>query len=427
MLMPRKKYENLLENPDVGRWYNNVARGSRVTADVYLRRVGRFCTKQGLTPAELARKDERELRDLLMDFVSSMEEKGYAGSYIESIVKAIRSWLSYNYIEIKGKIKIKGARKTPSLKNERVPTQKELKRIFLSGDKKARAASVLVAHCGLRIKTLGNYKGNDGLKVRDLPEMTIEDGKVEFIAIPTLVVVRSGLSKAGHQYLTFLSEEGCEYLKGYLEERVREREEIEPESPIITPKTAKKPFIRATNIGDVIRGAIRSAGFQWRPYVLRSYFDTQLMLAESKGNVLRDYRQFWMGHKGDIENRYTTNKQQLPEAVIEDMREAYRKSQEYLQTTVPESTSEEKMKEAFKKQLLLVAGFKEEEIEKLDFSKMSDEEFQSRVRQKLIGIMQNNGNSQKVTSLNQVEKFISEGGEYVATLPNDKAIIKTPF
>ena len=48
------------------------------------------------------------------------------------------------------------------------------------------------------------------------------------------------------------------------------------------------------------------------------------MLAESKGLVLRDYRQFWMGHKGDIENRYTTNKQKLPETVIEDMRAGLR-------------------------------------------------------------------------------------------------------
>jgi hypothetical protein len=78
--------------------------------------------------------------------------------------------------------------------------------------------------------------------------------------------------------------------------------------------------------------------------VLRSYFDTQLMLAESKGLMLRDYRQFWMWHKGDIENRYTTNKQRLPEDVIEDMREAYRKSQEYLQTTKGESTNEETTK-----------------------------------------------------------------------------------
>ena len=48
--------------------------------------------------------------------------------------------------------------------------------------------------------------------------------------------------------------------------------------------------------------------------------------------VLRDYRIFWMGHRGDMENRYTTNRQRLPEQVVEDMREAYRRSEEFLQT-----------------------------------------------------------------------------------------------
>lgn len=38
-----------------------------------------------------------------------------------------------------------------------------------------------------------------------------------FNKIPTMVIVRSELSKAGHQYFTFLSEEGYEYLKDYLE------------------------------------------------------------------------------------------------------------------------------------------------------------------------------------------------------------------
>ena len=81
---------------------------------------------------------------------------------------------------------------------------------------------------------------------------------------------------------------------------------------MITPKSANKPFIRSVNISDAIRAALRKAGFPWRPYVLRSYFDTQLMLAESKGLIIRGYRQFFMGHKGDIENTYTTNKCRLP-------------------------------------------------------------------------------------------------------------------
>jgi hypothetical protein len=48
------------------------------------------------------------------------------------------------------------------------------------------------------------------------------------------------------------------------------------------------------------------------------------MLAESKGLVVHDYRMFWTGPKGDIENRYTTNKHRLLESLIEDMCEAYK-------------------------------------------------------------------------------------------------------
>ncbi|MDH5771380.1 MAG: site-specific integrase, partial [Candidatus Bathyarchaeota archaeon] len=313
----------------------------------------------------------------------------------------------------------------PTLRDERVPTRKELKKIFLSGDKKARVASVLVAHSGLRIKTLGNYEGQDGLRIRDIPEMKVEDDSVNFEQIPPLVIVRKELSKAGHQYFTFLSEEGCEYLKDYLEERIREGEAITLDSPAITPKLKMKPFIRAVNIGDIIRVAVRRAGFSWRPYVLRSYFDTQLMLAESKGLVLRDYRQFWMGHKGDIENRYTTNKCRLPESVIEDMREAYRRSQGYLQTTRFEETSEEKLRQAFRKQLLLVAGFSQDEVEKMDTSSMSDEELQAIIRKRLLGEKANDCTAQKVVPIEDVESYLEKGWEFVATLPNGKVIIKS--
>jgi len=206
--------------------------------------------------------------------------------------------------------------------------------------------------------TLGNYHGYDGLAVKDLPEMTVTNSSVEFEQTPTKIVVRPELSKTRHQYFTFLSNEGCEYIKTYLEERVLQGEKLKLDSPIITPKQGMKPFIRTVNIGDTIRKAIRKTGFPWRPYVLRSYFDTQLMLAESKGRVLRDYRKFWMGHKGDIENRYTTNKCRLPETVIEDMRQAYKRSQEYLQTIMLEETdSEERLRQAFSMHALTRSGF----------------------------------------------------------------------
>jgi hypothetical protein len=237
-----------------------------------------------------------------------------------------------------------------------------------------------------------------------------------------LIVVRKALSKSRHQYLTFLSNEGCEYLKDYLKARMRKGEKLTKKSAIIVPKTAKKPFIRAINVGDTIRNAIRKAGLPWRPYVLRSYFDTQLMIAESKGLVLRDYRQFWMGHKGDIEHRYTLNKQKLPPKVIENMRESYQKSQRYLQTTEMGEDKED-IKRMFKKQLMLVAGFKPEEITDEDLG-MSDEEFQELVRDKMVGGGRNNGIRQRLVHVNEMEPYLQEGWEFVATLPNNKVVLK---
>jgi integrase len=414
----------MLQDKDVRRWFDNVARGSPVTADVYLRRLAAFCSTQHTTPKGLATKSERELHCLLLDCVSQMEKNGNAGSYIESTVKAVKSWLGHNGKIVRRKIKIRGARDTPSLKDERVPTREELRRILLSGDKKARAACILVAHSGLRIEVLGNYAGTDGLTVRDLPELEVEGESIAFPKVPTLLTVRRELSKAGHQYFTFLSQEACEYVKDYLEDRIREGETLTLDSPLITPKLRMKPFIRANNIGDAIREAIRKAGFRWRSYVLRSYFDTQLMLAESKGLVLRDYRQFWMGHKGDIENRYTTNKHKLPESVIEDMREAYGRSQEYLQTSKTVETSEEKLAQAFRKQLLLVAGFKQDEVEKMELSAINDGQLQDIVRKRLLGTSTDDCPKQKAVNIDEVDGYLTQGWEYVATLPNKKVVIK---
>jgi len=420
---PRSKYRHLLEDKDVRRWYENLVRGSPACAEIYLRNLGNFSGLMGITPGQLAQKPVTEIEDLLMDYVTDAQEK-HAGSYIHNTTKVVKSWLSHNGIQLKRKIRITGAHETPTLKDERVPTKEELKRIFLSGSKQARTACAIVAHAGLRLESLGNYTGYDGLRMRDLPELKIKGSEVSFEKIPTIVVVRSTLSKTRHQYFTFLTEEACSYVKDYLEERLRDGEQLIADSAVVKPKVAQKPFIRTVNIGDMMRVAIRGAGLPWRPYVLRCYFDTQLMLAESKGLVLRDYRQFWMGHKGDIENRYTTNKQRLPESVVEDMRAAYARSEEFLQTKVKEETSEERLRGSFRKQLLLVAGFSQEELDKMDVPSMSDEELQNIVKKRLLGGQVANGAFQKVVSVGEANDYLAKGWEYVAKLSNNKVVIK---
>jgi hypothetical protein len=76
---------------------------------------------------------------------------------------------------------------------------------------------------------------------------------------------------------------------------------------------------------------------------------------------------------------------------------------------------------------LLAVGYKEDEIERIDLEHISDEDFQKILRDKVVGAMTNNGNKQKVISISDVEKFIEKGYDFVASLPNGKAIMKLPF
>jgi hypothetical protein len=78
-------------------------------------------------------------------------------------------------------------------------------------------------------------------------------------------------------------------------------------------------------------------------------------------------------------------------------------------------------------QLLLATGFAEEEVEKMDVISMSDQELHKAIKRKLLGVMTNNGTKQKVVNVSEVEQYISGGWEFVAALPNDKAILKLPF
>lgn len=222
--------------------------------------------------------------------------------------------------------------------------------------------------------------------------------------------------------LRLLGQEGCDYLRAYLEARLRKGEKLTPESAVITPAVAKKSFIRTINIGNGARSAIRRAGYSWRPYVLRSYFATQMMLAESKGFIIRDYRTFFMGHKGDIEAVYTLNKRKLPPDVVQQMRDGYAKASRYLET-VAQERGEEELTKAFKKQLLLVAGFKSGDI-KDEQLELEDEQFQKLVREKLVDEVGKSQPKQTVVGVSEVEKHLVEGWEFVGLLPGDKAILK---
>ncbi len=100
-----------------------------------------------------------------------------------------------------------------------------------------------------------------------------------------------------------------------------------------------KSFLPTVQISRRIRQVFRPR-FTWRPYMLRAYFDTQLLIAESKGLIAHDFRVFFMGHVGSIDATYTTNKSMLPEKLLDAMQESFTRAEKYLDIeTIKENKS----------------------------------------------------------------------------------------
>ncbi|MGI0056678.1 MAG: hypothetical protein ACREAK_04810 [Nitrosarchaeum sp.] len=337
----RSRKERILANLDVKRWYDNLSRGSPITAQVRLRRLDKFCQLHDTTPAQLADlaiKDLRAVTDLLEDHITWMEEKDYAPGYIGDTIKSVKSWLGHFDVEIKRKLRVTNAGSTPTLQNERVPNADEMSEIFNRASLRSSVSISLISKAGLRPEVLGNHDGTDGLCLKDLPDLVICQGVAKCTNSPSRIIVRRELSKARHQYFTFCTNSATKKLIAYLNDRLVSGEPLHGDSPVIAPdykyktnrgKNQNKLFLPTSQICREIRNTFRPR-FKWRPYVLRAYYRTQLIIAEAQGKTSHSFASFWFGHKGDMSARYSTNKGILSESLTKEMRESFQRSEELL-------------------------------------------------------------------------------------------------
>ena len=425
------KYENMLQDQDVRRWFDNLRAKSILTATVYLRTLGYYCELTHETPHKIvtdAKDNPIEFRNRFSDFIRELERKGKAGSYLARFKRVLRSWTKFHNLEIRLDINIAGENESPTLVNERIPSRDELGKILRKASPRGRVAIAMMAFTGLRPESLGNYEGTDGLKLGDIKDLQL-NGTMEFSSIPSLVIVRNRLSKASNQYFSFIPQEGATHIIEYLEERKKAGEVLDQNSPLLQldPRGAKtNHFLRTALVTRDIREAIIAAGLRMRPYVLRSYFATAMDIAESKGLISHPWRQFMMGHKGDIEARYSTNKGRLPPDMIEGMRESYKKCTKYLETRASEA-SESDAKTYLQQQLLLAVGYKQDEIDHMQLDEMDNEAFQKLLRDKVTGAMTGNGSKQRLVNIDEIGNYLERGYEFQASLPNGKAVMKLPF
>ena len=229
-------------------------------------------------------------------------------------------------------------------------------------------------------------------------------------------------------------------IAAYLNKRLAEGDELTPKTTVIANKTGyrspgkpESEFMTTRNVSRIIRDVMRPR-FQWRPYVLRAYFSTQLLLAESHGKVSHPYRVFFMGHKGDMEARYSTNKGKLPENLVEDMRSAYAASSEYLETTPrPERDKKEMLLEMWRQQAQMygidpmkVRIEKERELGKELSMDEEQELLTTEIRKLTIPQLSNNGKPyrSKIISENELPSHVEDGWEILRELKNGRFLIR---
>ena len=169
---------------------------------------------------------------------------------------------------------------------------------------------------------------------------------------------------------------------------------------------------------------------------MRAYFDTQMLLSESHGKISHPYRVFFMGHKGDIEARYTTNKGKLPGNLIEDMRAAFAASAEYLETTPrPERDRKEMLLEMWREQARMYGidplKVKIEKENKLKHGLSLDQELElltTEIKKVAIRQLRNNGKpySSKIIGEQDLPPHVEDGWEIIRELGSGKFLVRKP-
>lgn len=229
----RSKYAHLLEEDETFRaWYKNVVRGSLNTGKGYFLRMGRICDDlHHIPPSKIASMNRTELMTFLTGMISEMEERGVSGVTITSHVKAVKSWARFNGTKLDERVNVPDSE--PRYADEVVPTPAQVQTFLDHCDPRVRVAGALMAFSGLRPATIGTVDGTDGLKVGDLPELEVKDGKVTFAKVPTVIIVRKKISKTRKPFITFAPAQACEYIQQHPEDRAR-GEELTADTAVVS-------------------------------------------------------------------------------------------------------------------------------------------------------------------------------------------------
>src|SRR3989449_11316164 len=227
-------WRTVLEDPEVAAWHAKLAMRSTLTADEYVRILGRYATANGTAPAAIVAraKDQnggrREVERELQAFAIRMRKphvpsthgeddkdpeamkrcaRGHMPGYVLRFPKVLRSYLDHHDVVLR-KIYV-GDTDATLVEDEPLLTPENVRDIMVAASLRGQVIAAFIAWSGLRPEVLGNHDASDGLRIGDLPDVELEDGGFMIMKHPLQVVVRRELSKVRKRYFSFLTGEGA--------------------------------------------------------------------------------------------------------------------------------------------------------------------------------------------------------------------------
>ena len=393
------------------------------TKENYILRIRAYLRRIGESPDQFIQTVSRNPKAFEEDFVKFIAE--VSGTSASSTTAFWRDSLR-RFLEIN---RVKGVdwdyvnQFIPKVRKsglDRAPTLEEIRKVVSIADLRTKCLVLFLSSSGARIGSL------EYLRWRDIQEAELEGRKLAKVTI---------YRGEPEEYDTFVSPECYEYLTKYREVREKVGEVIAPSSPVFVREVNKRRFDQSkvrpvgvrtlkNQMGELLNqlkmrekltDTKNYRSYEWKQcHSFRKFFKTRMEMSGVKPIIT----EMLMGHTIGVSGSYM-------KPTDRELLEEYSKAVGNL--TIFETTpSKQNVDNQFRKELMRVAGFTEEEIKDIEIREVPDEELRQMIRQRLQGGSSRDGPRQKSVGVDEVESHLSQGWEFVATLPDGKVVLKSP-